>query len=287
MQYCGRTFSDDEICWVNQLIADQPGISRLKISRFFCERFNWKKPDGGLKDMSCRVAFLKMHRDGLIRLPRPKQPYLPPSRRIITPSTLSDPCPEITPSIQALNLCLKLVEKKDSALWNEFIDRYHYLGYQPLPGAQIRYFAYADGQLLSLLGFGAAAWKTADRDHYIGWDADTRKRHLHLVINNARFLILPWVRCQNLASKVLSAASKRLPSDWEQRYGYRPALLETFVEMDRFTGACYKAANWICVGKTAGRGKKDVRHENKLPVKSVWLYPLSRNFKQQLTGRLS
>lgn len=284
MRYCGRIFSVEEIKWLKEFIADHPGISRLRISRVFCERFHWRKPDGGLKDMSCRVAFLKMDKAGLIRLPPAKREFKPGIRTSL--SSLSDPGPEINKSAGELSLCLKLVDKKDSRLWNEFIERYHYLRYQALPGAQLRYFVLADGRILALLGFGAAAWKTAPRDRYIGWDADTRQKNLHLVINNARFLILPWVRCPNLASRVLSLVSRRLAADWGKRYNYQPVLLETFVEKDRFSGVCYKAANWICVGETRGRGKKDVRHENNLPVKRVWLYPLTRDFKKKLTGGL-
>jgi hypothetical protein len=131
------------------------------------------------------------------------------------------------------------------------------------------------------LGFSAAAWKCASRDGYIGWNAQTRKKNLHLVVNNSRFLIL--ARHQNLASRTLSLVAKRVTSDWHKRYGYTPVLLETFVEKERFTGCCYKASNWVCVGETKGRGKLDVRHEHKLPVKSVWLYPLRKDFKAWLT----
>jgi hypothetical protein len=177
---------------------------------------------------------------------------------------------------------LQLVEKADSALWNEYIDRYHYLGYTPLPGAQLRYFVKSGTQILALLGFGAAAWKTAPRDSYIDWDAGTRKRNLHLIVNNARFLILPWVRSRNLASKILSMVSRRIVADWQQKYNYEPVLLETFVEKARFQGTCYKAANWIYVGDTQGRGKLDVHNEYKLPVKGIYLYPLRKDFRKRL-----
>ncbi|MGA2108218.1 MAG: Druantia anti-phage system protein DruA, partial [Syntrophorhabdales bacterium] len=160
------------------------------------------------------------------------------------------------------------------------IDTYHYLGYTPLPGAQLRYLIRSHGQVLALLGFSAAAWKVAPRDEYIGWDGQTRKKNLHLVVNNARFLILG--RYPNLASRILSLASKRIASDWRARYGYAPVLIETFVEKECFTGCCYKASNWVCVGETKGRGKLDVRHEHKVPVKSVWLYPLKKDFQRCL-----
>ncbi len=172
--------------------------------------------------------------------------------------------------------------KADSHLWNEFIDRYHYLGYNPLPGAQLRYFAKADNQVIALFGFGAAAWKTAPRDTFIGWTPEQREKNLHLVINNARFLVLPWVKSKNLASKLLSLVSKQLPNDWLKRYSYQPVLLETFVERKRFLGTSYKAANWLCVGDTKGRGKLDTKNEFKLPIKSVWVYPLVKNYASLL-----
>lgn len=229
--------------------------------------------------MSCRVAFLRMHRDGHIILPVPQKPqYRPGTRRTL----LAEPQPEVWKKAGEYELEIDLVCKADSALWNEYIDRYHYLGYTPLPGAQLRYFARSGNQVLALLGFGAAAWKTAPRDEYIGWDAETRKRNLHLVVNNARFLILPWVRSRNLGSKVLSMARRRICGDWLARYNYEPILLETFVEKERFLGTCYKAANWIYVGDTQGRGKLDVYNEYKLPVKGIWLYPLKRDFRERL-----
>jgi len=158
------------------------------------------------------------------------------------------------------------------------------MGYSPLPGAQLRYFVKHKDEILALLGFSAAAWKTAPRDTFIGWDPQSRKQKLHLVVNNSRFLVLPWVQSKNLASRILSLAGKRLPLDWQARYHYRPVLLEAFVEKVRFEGTCYKAANWIYVGDTQGRGKLDVRHEHKVPVKAVWVYPLSRHYRDQLGG---
>ena len=266
MQYCGRTFSAPDIELIQSLIAE--GLNRLHLSRRFCEKIDWRKPDGGLKEMSCRVALLKLERDGHIILPPPQKPA---NNHLKKPKEKTLPLPTTE---QAEKLALELVDKKTSALWNAYIDRYHYLGYTPLPGAQLRYFVKAGDEILGLLGFSAAAWKCAPRDAFIGWDATTRKKNLHLVVNNARFLIL--VKIQNLASRILSKATRRIASDWQMRYGYAPVLLEAFVDIERFTGTCYKASNWISVGATQGRGKLDRYHEQKLPVKSVWLYPLSK-----------
>ena len=172
--------------------------------------------------------------------------------------------------------------RRDSTRWNELIQRYHYLGYKPLPGAQMRYLVFSGPHLLAALGSGAAAWKVAPRDPFIGWTDPQRRHNLHQVVNNARFLILPWVTARNLASRILATAAKRLGHDWQSRYGYRPVLLETFVQCDRFPGTCYRAANWIHVGQTQGRGKLDRHHQHPLPMKHVYLYPLHKNFRSCL-----
>ena len=162
------------------------------------------------------------------------------------------------------------------------MDRYHYLGYTPLAGAQLKYLVYSGERLLALLGFGASAWKIAPRDWYIGWSEEKRAENLQLVVNNARFLILPWVASRNLASMILSRVTARLADDWMSRYRYKPVLLETFVEKKRFTGASYRAANWQLVGSTKGRGKKDRFNDAALPIKDIYLYPLRPDFKPLL-----
>ena len=151
-----------------------------------------------------------------------------------------------------------------------------------MPGAQLRYFIRAAGAIVAVLGFGASAWKTQPRDAFIGWTSPQRQRNLHRVVNNARFLILPWINCPNLASRALALTSRRLAEDWHARYAYRPVLLETFVEKPRFAGTCYKAANWQYLGDTQGRGKLDTRHRHAEPIKSVWIYPLARDFRRDL-----
>lgn len=281
MRYCGREFTQEELAWIRQLIADRPELSRKDLSILFCREKNWLKPDGGLKDMSCRVAMLKMEKDGHLVLPPPRTKHTKPYKKVRTLWGVEQA--EITKKAGEFELDFEVVTSRTSGLWNEFIDRYHYLGYTTLPGAQLRYFVKAEGRILALLGFGAAAWKTAPRDSYIGWDKATRSKSLHLVVNNARFLILPWVRSKNLGSRILSLASKRIGSDWQERYNYRPVLLETFVETQRFQGTCYKAANWVCVGETCGKGKLGKR-EGEVPTKSVWLYPLAKDFRRCLTG---
>jgi hypothetical protein len=283
VRYCGRTFTPEEIEMIRRLIASDPRLTRADLSRIVCDELGWLRPGGRRKDMSCRVAMLRMHRDGLIPLPPPRKGNgNGRSRPRLTAA--SDPRkPLALPDKGLGKVDLRPVETpKESSLWNELIERYHYLGYKPLPGAQIRYLVWHDSDFLAALGFGAAAWKVAPRDRFIGWTPAERERNLHLIVNNARFLILPWIRRRNLASRILSLVIKRLPRDWQARYGYQPVLLETFVERDRFRGTCYRAANWIHVGATQGRGKLDRKRLRLLPVKEIFLYPLQKRFRQVL-----
>jgi len=260
-RYSGRDFSAEELKSIRALIADNPTCTRADLSRLACQALHWYKADGGPAPTGQR----------------------PQSRIEFTPQTapqvvIEQPANRLTP----LQFC-PVVGRAHSRLWNEYIHRYHYLGYKTLPGAQLRYFVTSGEHILALLGFGASAWQAAPRDNYIGWSHDQRKAHLHQVVNNARFLILPWVRSKNLASMILSMAARRLPADWESRYHYRPVLLETFVEKDRFVGTSYKAANWVCVGQTKGRGKLGPAGKQSVPIKDMWLYPLTRDFRSTLT----
>ena len=228
---------------------------------------------------------LRMHEDGLIQLPPPLKPSNNETRRAaIAITSATDPQDPKESTLKDLGkIELKVVSSTtESRLWNEYVHRYHYLGYQSLPGAQLRYIARVNDQVIALLGFGAAAWKTAPRDRFIGWSSQQRAVNLHLVVNNARFLILPWIKVPHLASKLLAMAARRISGDWETQYNYRPVLLETFVETARFAGTCYRAANWTHHGNTQGRGKLDVHHRNDKPVKSVWTYPLQKNAIQLL-----
>ena len=281
MRYCGREFTEAEIALIRALLQI-PQMHRARLSREVCEKLPWRRENGALKDMSCRVALNRMHADGLITLPAPRNPK--PVAYRSYPDIEQAVCePAVIPAIDLATLTIDLVlGKADSLLWNAAIQHHHYLGYQPMPGAQLRYLVRAEGQIIAALGFGASAWKVKPRDQVIGWTTEQRQRNLHLIVNNARFLILPWIHCKNLASRILGLTAKRLPDDWQARYGYRPVLLETFVEKPRFTGTCYQAANWHNVGDTQGRGKLDTQHRRAQPIKSIWIYPLARDFRQQL-----
>lgn len=195
MRYCGRDFSEAELTLIRILIAEEPRRTRADLSRLACQAMQWFKPDGGLKDMSCRVAMLRMQEDGLIQLPPTRQR----PETCIRISVETDPQTPIQASVHALpGLQLRLVgTRSDFCLWNEYIHRYHYLGFETLPGAQLRYWVMAGDRLVALLGFGAAAWQCAPGDLFIGWTHEQRQQNLHLIVNNARFLILPWVRSEN------------------------------------------------------------------------------------------
>jgi hypothetical protein len=281
MRYSGRHFTGEEVQWIRDLIESSKGINRATISARFCEHVGWRKPNGSLKDMSCRVALLKMHREGIITLPPTQRPFNR-ARKHTQRSLLTRPKAPIEKKAGDFKLRCEIATGRAVRLWNEFIDRYHYLSYTSLAGAQIRYFVKEHDEILALLSFSAAAWKTAPRDRFIGWDASGRKKNLPLVANNSRFLLLPWVRSKNLASRILALVCSRLPDDWQQRYGYRPVLAETFVDKERFAGTCYKAANWIYVGETKGRGKMDRHNASDQPVKTIWLYPLDRRCMELL-----
>ena len=278
--YCGRDFSPADIQMIRALMAQNPKLLRTPLSRQLCELLGWFKPNGGLKDMTCRVALMRMQADGLITLAPSRK--VNASRRPDFPATpasdVQSPLLQPVHEIDALTL-RQVLGTPASRLWNEYVQRYHYLGYTPMSGSQLRYNVYAGDKLVALLSFGASAWKLAGRDTFIGWQEPQRLKNLQLVVNNARFLILPWIQCKGLASKILSIVNRQLPIDWQQRCGFKPVLLETFVQTERHRGTSYKAANWVNVGKTVGRGKKSRVHDQIIPIKDIWLYPLRKNFR--------
>ena len=255
------------------------------MSREFCRRTGWLKPDGGLKDMMAKVAMLAMHREGRIVLPAPTGKQGRPKPMTFGPHTEPPLFPPPTRLDEARPLEVRTVVRatREGALWNEFIARYHYLGYTRLVGAQMRYTIHdCTGQPLALLGFSTAAWKLAARDTVIGWTPQLRQKNLPLVVDNPRFLILPWVRIPNLGSHILALMRRKLPQDWASRYNIEPVLIETFVETPRHTGAVYRASGWTLVGTTQGRGRYDTDRKFDKPKKDIWLRALRRDWKRVL-----
>jgi hypothetical protein len=283
-RYCGRLLSVADLAHIRALLQLQPTLGRVALSRRVCQDLGWLNALGQPKEMSARVALLRMDKDGLIHLPAPRSQNGRGRRRFQLTSA-SDPRAPVREALQALEPLVfqRVPGGRLSQLWNELIARYHYLGYRPLSGAQMRYLVWsADGRLLAALGFGACAWQVQPRDRHIGWNDQQRRAGLHRIVNNARFLILPWVHSPCLASRILSGAIQPLLADWSRRYGYRPVLLESFVESPRFKGTSYKAANWICVGQTQGRGKLEKQHRQACALKQIWLYPLHPHFRKIL-----
>ena len=284
-RYHGRDFTAGEMALLRALIAGPAALNHHALSKEFCRRIGWFKPDGGLKDMMARVTMLSMHKDGLITLPPPKWRQNRPGPIIFGPDTEPPPFPAPTTldEVRSLDLRTVVCGSREGKLWNEFVARHHYLGYKTLVGAQMRYTVHdRDGRPLAMLGFSTAAWRLAPRDCFIGWTPQLREKNLHLVVDNPRFLILPWITIPNLGSHLLAIFRHQLPVDWARRYKTRPVLIETFVETPRHTGAVYWASGWIPVGTTQGRGRYDTQNLYNKPKKDIWLRPLRRDWKRTL-----
>jgi hypothetical protein len=235
--------------------------------------------------MACRVLLLKLERAGHLVLP---------PRRGISPNALRNRAPVCAPhatepirdclaALTPLQIAPAAVYTPDAQLFQTLISRYHYLGLRNTVGANLKYLIRdRQGRPLACMLFGAPAWKCAVRDAFIGWNARARRRHLPLLANNTRFVILPWVRVEHLASHVLARVLRRLGADWRVKYSDQPALVETFVDRSRFRGVCYRAANWIHLGVTTGRGRQDRNHACQAGVKDIFVYPLQPNFREVL-----
>src|SRR6266705_3841571 len=256
---CGQDFSHEVLRRINAAVRARPQGSRAELARQVCEWLSWRTEDGRAKGMNCRVALRRLAERGLIQLPAPRRTvrFSPSSfagTRLHVPSKLESSVEELR------GLKLVLVSSKDRCLdlqWKKLVSTHHYLGYRPLCGAQLRYLIVCEQGYVGALGFSAAALYLKARERWIGWSHAARQAQLRYVVANSRFVIVRQVKVANLASKVLAMAQKRLAKDWQQTYGYRPLLLETYVESKRFAATSYRAANWIHVGRTRGRGRQD------------------------------
>lgn len=287
VSFCGRELSADELNLIRQIVGDFPALSQWQLAATICELLDWRRPNGSLKTRECFSFLQQLEERGWL--------HLLPALRITAPrGPRSLPLDEESQARTPLSGSLKnyrpitlqlITQLADRRLFNQYIQRHHYLGYRIPVGAQLRYFArHRDGDVIACLLFTSAAWKMAARDSWIGWDETTRRSRLGLVVNQSRFLILPWVRIPDLASHILSLAARQLPGDWEAFYNKRPLMLESLVDAARFLGTCYRAANWIHIGSTRGRGRMD-RHykEDGRAPKRIFIYPLTRHARRLLS----
>jgi hypothetical protein len=285
--FCGHQISPDQISEIALIVATFPKLTRTELANTICELFAWKRPTGKLKTVECRQFLERLEAKGIVELPACNIQYARQIKSCIEKTGRTDCRPTLSATLAEVSpIWLKRVlDYSQRQLWYEYMDRYHYLGYRIPFGAQLRYFILSgvDQAKLGCLQFSSPAWRMSARDQWIGWNDTQRQRNLQKVISNSRFLIFPWVQVKNLASSVLSLAAKTVPDDWLACYGCRPVLMETLVDRKRYAGTCYRAANWVYVGKTTGRGRMD--RENKrtgLAVKNIYLYPLSKRFRFEL-----
>jgi hypothetical protein len=281
----GRMVTPDILAQVRALIGEQPDWSRRRLALELCRQWQWHNAAGQIKDMAARSFLDKLQARGWIELPprqRRRGPGFAPRLAALPPAPPAE-MKESLAHLRPLRWEVFSARQPQAARFNAYLARYHYLPYRSTVGENLGYLVQdRHGRDLACALFGAAAWKTQPRDAFIGWTTDERQTHLGRVVNNSRFLILPWVRVPELASHILGRVARRVARDWQAHYGHPIVLLETFVERERFRGSCYRGANWLHVGQTQGRTRQDRQHQLQAPVKDVFVYPLQRNFRQQL-----
>lgn len=283
----GRTVTDKDIKIIQSIIASNPNWHRTRISQELCHLWNWKNDTGKLKDIAARALLRKLDKENLIELPAPvrsaNNAYRYQSKQ---EEPKYQPIEERLSVIQPIQIT-QVKTQEQAWLFRSLLSHFHYLGYSGPVGENLRYLVYdCEDRILGCLLFGAPAWSVSCRDKYIGWDEADRKKGLSRIANNMRFLILPEVKVPHLASHLLGRISRRVSMDWNDKYGHPIALLETYVENNRFRGTCYKAANWVKAGETTGYTRNHRTGEPKVPIKSVWLYPLSPLYHTLTSGGL-
>jgi len=288
IRFCGEVVSSRELELIEGVVRSCAGLSRAELAYTVCELLEWRRANGALKARECREFLERLEARGALKLPA-KQATKPKGARTRVPHTargergapVRGALSEFTP------IELTVVrEAHQRTLWRELVGRYHYQGHAVPYGAHLRYLVSVSRpapQVVGCLQFSSAAWRMAARDEWIGWDDGQRGRALQRVVNNSRFLLLPWVEVRNLASAVLARAARQLPGEWEAAYAVRPLLLESLVDSERFAGTCYRAANWVAVGSTSGRGRMDRAHRRHGQApKAVFVYPLCRDARERL-----
>lgn len=285
ISYQGQTITEKQLSFIRDLIKNNPNDSRRRLSQKVCLAWNWIQANGSLRDMYCRSVMLYLHRSGHIVLPKHKRiPNNPLANRKKPEKIDLDKTPIVKKVSDIRPVEVKQVRGGSlEKVYNGLISEFHYLGYCHPIGEHLKYIVYWNSRPISCLAFSSSPRHIGARDRYIGWDKEIRTKNLHLIAYNTRFLILPWIQVSYLASHILSCIVKRLPIDWQRHYNHSIYFIETFVDTERFSGTCYKAANWRYLGLTTGRGKNDKTHKVNKSIKAVWGYPLNKNFKQVLT----
>jgi hypothetical protein len=282
--YRGRIITPEDILFLRQFIAEHSQLSRRKLSAKVCEAWQWKQANGALCDMVCRGLFLMLHRAGEIQLPEvrfvARNPFV---KRERPQPMLIDTTPVIAPLNELRPVEVQQVRRTgDEPLFNSLIEHHHYLGYEQPVGEHLKYLVWAQGRPIACMAWSSAPRHLGSRDRFIGWSGEARRRNIRYLAYNTRFLILPWVEVPHLASHILGRMARQISQDWERIYGHPIYLLETFIDPERFRGTCYRAATWILLGRTTGRGKDDQTHRPNRSIKEVFALPLHRRFHELL-----
>jgi len=283
--YRGRRLTESDLGQIRALIVDNPQASRRTLSKQLCELWQWRQPNGALRDMVCRGLMLGLHRQGLIELPPLRRTPPNPLARRVRPEPASIESTPVRGTLAQLGaLDIMQVRRTDrESLFNALIEEHHYLGYTQPVGEHLKYLVYAGERPLALFAWSSAPRHLEPRDRFIGWSMTARRHNIKFVAYNTRYLILPWVEVRHLASHLLGAMVRRLSDDWQRLYAHPIYFAESFVDPERFAGTCYRAANWIWLGRTTGRGKADQTHRANRSLKDILGYPLTRDFRARLT----
>jgi len=281
VKYRGLIATTEKVALIKKLIEEKPNISRWALSKKLCIEWNWRQPNGCLRDMVCRSFLLRIEEAGYIKLPPRKMPSpfvrKKPSQVHIDQTPIHAPLANIKP------LSIRQVRRTpEEKLYNGLVEQFHYLGYCQPVGEHLKYVIFSNQRPIACFAFSSAPRHIGCRDKFIGWPAPIRKKNIHLIAYNTRFLILDWVHVPYLASHLLSCMAQLLPRDWQRIYNHPVYFLETFVDTERFNGTCYKASNWLHLGKTTGLGKNSHTKKPNRSIKAVWGYPLCKNFRSLL-----
>ena len=284
-RYRGRVVTAEDVTSIRQLIAENPGASRRRLSEKLCEAWQWKQANGALRDMVCRGLLLMLHRAGEIELPPIRFQTLTPFVRRATPAPMLIDMTPIAGALKQLQpVELQQVRRTgDEPLFNSLMEQHHYLKYEQPVGEHVKYLAWAQGRPIACLAWSSAPRHLGSRDRYIGWNAEARRRNIRFIAYNTRFLILPWVRVPHLASHLLGRMAAILSGDWQRMYSHPIYFAETFIDPSRFRGTCYRAANWQLLGLTTGRGKNDQTNKPNRPIKEILGLPLTPRFREYLS----